>query len=190
MFNFNKAFKEAIKPYYRRIMMTVARGIVTRVDDGKKMQIMQLNLQAEETRANLERFQQYGITSNPHDGAEAAVVFVGGSRDHGLILAVDDRRYRLQSLEKGEVAIYTDEGDKILLGRGNNIQIETNTLTVRAADKARFETPVLECTGEIIDNVPENTNTMSDMRDTYNDHRHEENPQLSGLTDIPNDLMD
>ena len=123
-------FKKLIKPYYRRIMMTVARAVIRRVNDTTKLQSEQITLMAGETRSDIERFQEYGLTSVPHEGAEAVVVFPGGNREHGLIIAVDDRRYRLKGLADGEVALYTDEGDKIHFKRGNIINIVTETLDV------------------------------------------------------------
>ena len=44
-------------------------------------------------------------------------VFPGGMREHGIIITVDDRRYRLTSLAQGEVAMYDDLGQKIELKR-------------------------------------------------------------------------
>lgn len=51
------------------------------------------------------------------------MTFLGGNRAQGLAVKVDDRRYRLKGLACGEVALYTDEGDKIHLERGNLIVI-------------------------------------------------------------------
>ncbi|WP_431477838.1 phage baseplate assembly protein domain-containing protein [Massilia eburnea] len=58
-----------------------------------------------------------GFTSVPKPGAEGVVVFVGGNRDHGLVIAVEDRRFRLKGLASGEVAIYDDQGQKVHLTR-------------------------------------------------------------------------
>jgi phage gp45-like len=44
-------------------------------------------------------------------------VFPGGLRSHGVVLAVEDRRYRLTGLEDGEVALFDDLGNIIKLGR-------------------------------------------------------------------------
>jgi phage baseplate assembly protein V len=54
-------------------------------------------------------------------------LFVDGRRDNGFILAVDDRRYRLTGLDDGEVAIYTDQGDSIVIRRGGTIEINAAT---------------------------------------------------------------
>jgi phage baseplate assembly protein V len=115
-----------------RVALTLARGVVRAVRDAGKLQELQVELLRGEVAGRLERFQQYGFTSNPHAGAEAVAVFVGGNRDHGIVLAVDDRRYRLKPLAAGEVALYTDEGDRIHFKRGRIVEIVTGTLKVNA----------------------------------------------------------
>jgi hypothetical protein len=52
-------------------------------------------------------------------GAEIIIIREG---NHILAIASDDRRYRL-AVEEGEVALYTDEGDKIHLKRDKKIEI-------------------------------------------------------------------
>lgn len=118
-----KIVDRMIKPLRTRILMTIARAVVESLKDTGGLQVMKIDVLAGENRDNVERFQNYGFTSVPFPGAEAVVVFQGGNREHGLIIAVDDRRYRLKGLENGEVAIYTDEGDKIHFKRGGIIQI-------------------------------------------------------------------
>jgi phage baseplate assembly protein V len=114
----------------RRVAMSATRGRVALVDDSKKMQQVQVELLADETKDAVERFQPYGLTSNPKEGAEALVVFLAGGRDHGIVVVVDDRRFRLTKLEPGDVALYTDEGTKIVLGRNKTITIACETWNV------------------------------------------------------------
>jgi phage gp45-like len=71
-------------------------------------------------------------------------------RSHGVVIVVADRRYRLQALAAGEVAIYTDEGDKIHFKRGRIIDIETQTLNINAATAVNFNTPTITQTGKIV----------------------------------------
>lgn len=123
-----------------RIANLVSRAIVRRVDDAKKMQSLQVDLLDTETRDEVERPQNYGFTSVPLEGAEAVAVFVGGRRDHGLVLAVEDRRYRVTGLKSGEVAIYTDEGDRVTLKRGGTIEI-------KASSKVVVNAPAVEVAG-------------------------------------------
>lgn len=107
----------------RRIRMLAARAVLRLVDDAQGIQHVQLEVLKSEVRGKLEHFQNYGFTSHPKSGAEAAVIFLSGNRAHGLVLAIDDRRYRLHPLEAGEVALYTDEGDKIHFKRGQKIDV-------------------------------------------------------------------
>lgn len=183
-------------PLIRRIRLSLGRGIIKLVNDSNGIQKLQLSLMANETRSNIERFQEYGFTSVPKAGAEAAVIFMGGNRDHGIIVAVDDRRYRLKSLSSGEVALYTDEGDKIVMKRGNKIEVTTQTFEVNTTDyivnassKATFNTPELRVSGDIIDRYATNSDSLYGMRETFNIHTHPENDS-GGPTDPPNQQMD
>lgn len=110
--------RQMLRPLRQQVTNLVARALVTLVDDSTKMQGVQVTILEGETRDGCERFQQYGLTSVPLEGAEAVALSVGGRRDHVLIVAVDDRRYRLKDLVAGEVALYTDEGAKVHLKRG------------------------------------------------------------------------
>lgn len=119
-----------LRPLKTRIANMVGRAVVQLVKDSTQIQELQLDILSGETRDEIERFQNYGFTSVPKTGAEAVVLFVGGQRDHGLAIAVDDRRYRIGNLESGEVAVYTDQGDKIVLKRGGNIEITASTKVI------------------------------------------------------------
>lgn len=129
-------------PIKRRLALMVGRAIVRLVNDGAQLQALQLELLQGEIRADVERVQNYGFTSVPHAGAEAVAVAVSGLRDHVLVVAVDDRRYRLKALADGEVAMYTDEGDLVHIKRGG-------TILVKAATKVRIESPLVEMTGDL-----------------------------------------
>ncbi|MEE4741112.1 phage baseplate assembly protein V [Pseudomonas alliivorans] len=128
----------------------LVRGTVVLARASSKMQALQMRLTAGEVRGDMEHFEPYGFTSNPLAGAEGIAAFIGGDRSHGLLLVVADRRYRLQGLESGEVAIYTDEGDKLHFKRGKVIDIETNTLNIKAATAVNFDTPQITQTGKIV----------------------------------------
>ncbi|PCJ13816.1 MAG: phage baseplate protein [Gammaproteobacteria bacterium] len=147
--------------------MIVARAVVRNVDDTNGLQILQVEILKGEIK-NLERMQNYGFTGVPLVTSESVVLFPNGSRDHGIIVAVDDRRYRLRGLEGGEVAIYTDEGDYIILKRGNNIEMNTKTFKVNASEKIELNSPVVEASGTVADR----SGTMDQMRGVYNLHSH------------------
>ncbi len=122
----------------------IFRATVTAAKD-KMMRALQVLIRGEETRDNLEHMEPYGFTSEPFtDGAtDALVVFLDDDKAHGIVVNVADRRYRIQSLEQGEVCIYDDIGHKIHFKR-EEILVEgvsdpinvttTNTVTVTAGN--------------------------------------------------------
>lgn len=211
-----RGVQQMIANLHRRVMLSVGRAVIRAVSDDPKMQELQAEILKGEVRNNLERFQNYGYTSVPHPGAEGVVVFVGGNRDHGLVVAVDDRRYRLKGLKAGEVAMYTDEGDFVHFKRGNEIHTKTKTLTsecdnatltatdsvtincvnatVNASTKTTINSPETETTGNLTvggniaaaGNVSDSAGSMQGMRDTYNGHGH---PETGSTTENPNEQM-
>lgn len=128
----------------------LARGTVVLAAAGKMMQTLQVRLTAGELKDGAEHFEPYGYTCNPLSGAEVLTAFLGGDRSHAVVLVASDRRYRIKELKPGEVAIYTDEGDKIHFKRGRIIDIETGTLNIKASTAVNFETPVINQTGRIV----------------------------------------
>lgn len=122
----------------------IARGVVALANAGRKLQALQVRITASEVKDAVEHFEPYGFTSHPLPGAEAVVVFPGGDRSHSIALMVADRRYRLQGLESGEVALFTDEGDSLVFKRGRIVELTTDTLRINAATKVEFNTPLVE----------------------------------------------
>lgn len=133
-----------------RLMNVLTRGVVALANSASKLQTLQMRLTAGEVKDGMEHLEPYGFTSCPHAGAEALAGFMGGDRSHGVVIMVSDRRYRIQELEPGEVAIYTDEGDKVHFKRGRVIAVETGTLNITATDSVNFNTPKITQTGQII----------------------------------------
>lgn len=139
-----------LAPLRRRLAHLVSRAVVTLVNDAAKMQTLQLGLLADETLDGAEHWQPYGFTYKPHTGAEALVLAVGGHRAHSVVIACADRRYRLTGLADGEVALYTDEGDRFHFKRGRSIEVETQTFRVRAGTEVIFDTPLVRATGDVL----------------------------------------
>lgn len=123
----------------KRLLNMLARAVIERIDDSAPLQELMIQIFAGEYRDKVERLQQYGFTSVPLPGAEAATLFLNGNRDHGLVIAVDDRRYRLTGLAGGEVALYTDEGDKIHFKRGGTIVVKASNSVLLGSESASDE---------------------------------------------------
>lgn len=133
-----------LAPMRRKISLMLGRAVIKLVNDARAVQTNQLSILKDEVRDDVERFQEYGFTSVPLPGCEAMVGFFGGDRNHGIVFATEDRRYRLKGLEGGEVALYTDEGDKIHFKRGNIIEIQTKTLIVNAETEVQVLSPSVQ----------------------------------------------
>ncbi|WP_338919210.1 phage baseplate assembly protein V [Pseudomonas silesiensis] len=127
----------------------LARGLVALGNSASKLQSLQLRLLAGEVKDNVEHLEPYGFTACPQEGAEALAGFIGGDRSHAVVIVIADRRFRLQGLKSGEVALYTDEGDRLHFKRGRIIDIDTVTLNVKASASVNFDTPLITSTGRI-----------------------------------------
>ncbi len=180
MTNLIKNLNKFIDPLKRRVLLMFSRGIIKRVNDDRTFQRVQVSLLNDELRDDVDVLQHYGFSSCPHPDAECAIAFISGSRDHGIVLAIDDRRYRVRGLKEGEVVIYTDEGDQISLQRGNTIEIKTNQLRINAKTKVEINSTMLEVNGDIkttgnitaTGDINDKGSSMSGMRDVYNQHTH------------------
>ncbi|MCG9024213.1 phage baseplate assembly protein V [Laribacter hongkongensis] len=126
------------------------RGVLTRVNSASAVQLVQADGLAGEQLQDNELFQHYGLTSNPPAGSMAVILPVGGKTSHGIVIATEHGSYRLKSLNPGEVALYTDEGARIVLKRGRLIETDCDVFRVNckkwevnATDTADFNTPAL-----------------------------------------------
>lgn len=137
----------------RRASIRLAfRGVIGLVKADGPVQMVQGDALAGETGRDDELFQDYGYTSNPPAGTMKIVLPMGGKTSHGIIIATEHGTYRLKGLKTGEVALYTDEGDSIVLKRGRLIEVTTQTLRintqvmeVNASSKVDINTPMVTC---------------------------------------------
>jgi phage baseplate assembly protein V len=156
-----------------RIRGMVARAVVDLVNDATKLQGLQITIMAGQGADDVERFQNYGLTSVPLPGAEGIALAVGGVRAHTAVIAVDDRRYRVTGLVGGEVAVYDDLGHRVHLTR-NGIVIDGagHAVTMVNLSKLRVESDI-EATGSIKDNCDSGSGrTMEQMRLWEEGHTH------------------
>ncbi|MDR5803397.1 phage baseplate assembly protein V [Caballeronia sp. LZ001] len=136
-----------IKDIDKRIMRALAgirqafRGIVSKVSTEGPVCTVRGQALANEDTVDLEMFQHYGFTSAPPTGAMQIILPLGGRTSHGVVIATEHGRYRMKALKQGEVAIYTDEGDSIVLSRGRVTTIRTGTLNIQANDAVNIDSP-------------------------------------------------
>ena len=106
-----------------RIKASISKALIKAVTDSNDIQLVKVPGLSGETQDGLERIQNYGMTSNPPNDSEAVVAAVGGSRDHCVVIACDSGQYRVTSLERGEVAYYSQHGQTILLKTDGSVEI-------------------------------------------------------------------
>lgn len=143
-----------ISGWIRRL---ASRARLHRIDDSTGIQAVQVELLAGEIR-NLQRLQDYGITSVPLPGAEGIALALNGDRAQSVIIKTDDRRHRITELQPGEVCIYTHEGDTIHLKRGRKIEINgaeqvdvnTKVANVNAATSATIKSAEITLDGPVV----------------------------------------
>lgn len=101
---------------WRRVQLLVGRGRIHIGNDAGIVQTHQVELSPLELR-DLPRAAEYGFASMPKPGCHAIVVFVGGDRSNGVIVATHDQANRLKNLQPGEAAIYDDQGQSVWIKR-------------------------------------------------------------------------
>lgn len=152
---------QMIAPLRNRVYTMITRAIIEVVKDTDGMQVVKLNLLAGETRSDVERFQNFGFSSNPPVGAECVALAVGGNRDHLIVIVADDRKTRVKNLAKGESVVYTDDGTIIHLKKGGIVQI-------LAATKIDIDVPLVNLSTGTLEKILNG----EAFQTLYNAHAH------------------
>lgn len=141
-----RLFSKMLAPLNRAISNMALRATVVLVNSATKMQTLQLKMRGDEAKENIEHFEPYGFTSKPHGGAEALTLFFNGDRSHGVAVVVADRRFRLNVLESGEVALHDDQGQKVHLKRDRvlietplDFEVRAKNIKLHATDSYKFD---------------------------------------------------
>lgn len=161
-----KYIHRALQPMERRLANLCARGVVSLVNAAGKLQTLQIRLLSGEVKDNVEHFEPYGFTSHPLSGAEHFTAFLDGDRTHGITLVVTDRRYRLQTLPEGGVALYDSVGTQVVLNADH-------TLQVTATGSVTITSPTVNITGNLVvsgDITDGSGHTVAALRTAHNTH--------------------
>jgi phage baseplate assembly protein V len=113
----------------RRMQNIVTKVLVKAVYDSDQIQLVKISGLYDEVTDKVERIQNYGLTSNPPQNSEGVSLCLSGDKDHQIVIACDSGVYRVQ-VENGEVAIYSQYGQKILLAKNGNIETTQNIFSV------------------------------------------------------------
>lgn len=173
-----------------RIANMFGIGRVTGQNDSGVAQQIQYQTPLEVASAH--RLLDFGFSSGLPLGTDVVIAFIGGDRSSPVVIASGHQGYRYTGLKQGETVMYNQWLLSILLtedgiivdAAGKDVTIKNATnLTATATGEAKFITPKLLCTGDIIDNCEENTVTLKQLRDAYNGHTHDvKNVQSGSVT--------
>lgn len=165
----------------------IVRGTVTVSHSDKKCRTLQVSLQAEEVRDNLEHLEPYGFTSEPYTDkkTDAICLFLDDSRGHGVVIAVGDRRFRLQNLQKGEVALYDDQGKQIYFKR-DKLYVDSvdKPIEVKTTSTVTINATQVTINGNV--QVNGTINATQDIKSATISMQGHTHRCGSGNTDVPN----
>lgn len=173
---------DALTRLYRRITMLVGIGRTTGVmtDDGSTQKLQYKT--PFDVKGSTLRMTEFGFSSGLPAGSDVLILSLGGDRSSQVIVATNHGSTRYGNLNPGETVIYDAQGKSILLGKekltvkcaGQDIEVlEAQNATITASVKVRLETPMVESTGDIVDNCDTNKVSMKALRDAYNAHGHD-----------------
>lgn len=175
-------FGGVLQRMMRRIQLATGWGRVTLSDDSKTAQILQVKLNDSETRDGTPRIAEFGFTSRPPLGSDVLIVFLGGDRSKGVVVATAHQASRPTNLQEGEAMVYDLWGKSIYLTKSGGIIVDAKgtpvtvnnatTVTINAAEAVQMNTPVLRVSGNIEagGNVKDKVRTMAADRTLFNQH--------------------
>ncbi|HEN3669242.1 TPA: phage baseplate assembly protein [Yersinia enterocolitica] len=166
---------------YRQIKMILGIGRVTASNDGGTVQTVQYQTPLE-VRDDTPRLAEFGFSSGLPANTDVVIGFLGGDRSSAVIIGSNHQSFRHVGLNSGETVIYSQWGQYVKLteagiiieANGQPVTVNNATeVTVNAAVKVRLNTPLLEVSGDIVDNAGSNSTTLKTLRETYNAHNHQ-----------------
>jgi phage baseplate assembly protein V len=95
-----------------RLVRLCAIGVLKIIDDTGVQQASQAHIgsggpaELEEIIDSVPRLGEYGLASCPPEGSEGVILFMGGRRSDGVVVATGHRASRPTDLEPGEAMLY------------------------------------------------------------------------------------
>ena len=121
-------FEALLDPILAKIRLMVGRCVILacKYKDGELL--ADIELVAGEKRRSVEFLQQFGFSSRPKGDVEGIALFVGGSRDNGVVIST---RGECPDLKEGEVRVHSPFGSSITLKDDGTVELVTNSKKFR-----------------------------------------------------------
>ena len=136
---------EILESILHRLRLLVGRCVVSATRYEADGLVADTELLVGEKRRSLEIFGLYGFSSRPKGDASGVALFVGGSRDNGVVVATrGDGKEMSVELSPGEVLVHSPFGQKILLDKDGNVKI-----SVAAGKRILYTAETFEISGDL-----------------------------------------
>jgi phage gp45-like len=113
---------DIVETLLARLRLVVGRCVLTATKYKDNELLSDVELVAGEKRRGLDYLQQYGFSSRPKGEVEGVALFVGGSRENGVVVAT---RSSNANLEEGEVKVHSPFGSSVYLKKDGSVEIES-----------------------------------------------------------------
>lgn len=150
----------AIDRLHRRNLMNNGRCVILATNDEGGVHKAQVRPTPLEIIDDVPVLQLYGLSGHAPVGSEAHMICTRGDRSSSVVIATNNPKARPRNLNSGEVALYTEEGDTIVLKNGHVIAVATSgtvevsapTVNIAGHDGGKVTMNVdgdIHCTGTI-----------------------------------------
>ncbi len=210
-----KELERLIDIFRTKLFLIINRAVIRSFEYSTPISKARIEALKDEQLKNIEYFQHFGFTSAPPEGSEAILLSPSGNRAGAIIIATENRTYRIKTLASGECIIY----DK----NGNYAHIKADKMLIHHSAEVEIDAPLTTCTGNLVvegnaeiggsceiggsltvtgsisstsgniaaiaGNISDSTGSINSMRTVYNTHTHPENGDGGGTTSAPNQAM-
>lgn len=105
-----------------RIKLIVGQCVIQACKYRDGEMVADVELLAGEKRRGIEVMQQFGFSSRPKGDVDGIALFVGGSRNNGVIIAM---RGECPKLKEGEVMVHSPFGSSVYLKEDGSIEMNS-----------------------------------------------------------------
>lgn len=120
----DRATRQALAPLLGRIRRLARWGVLRLVRATFATQELQVSAYDGEVHDRVKHAQPYGFCAHPLAGAEVVLIFPGGVSSTPIAISVGGRAFRPTDLAAGEVAVYDDK-DQVIILREDRIHVST-----------------------------------------------------------------
>lgn len=143
-----KIISKTIAPLKRKVLLSIAHGIIEATQDDGGIQLVKATYMADETKNDVRKMHHFGFSSNAPAGSDAIAVSVAGNREASVIIATENREFRFKGLAEGDAVFYNKNGKLIHL-KGDNIEALCSKIKIEN-DSHELITVLIEWMDEVL----------------------------------------